>query len=478
MPYEAPFTPPDIPGLFLKITNELALGDVGEQHRVLVVGTRLASGTAAALAPVRVTKAEQADVLWGPGGMLAEQVRAVFATIGGEPIEVWGIGLDEVELGAAAQAQLTFTGSASGAGEVRLTIGGQLVREGVPEGTTAAQLAGYVAAKMAELPRLPCTGELTDTAITLTCKWKGETGNAVAIRSLQLPPGVTVEVTGFAGGAADPEVADALAMAGTQHFRTVALGYVDILNLQQLDGWLAVRWEPLVQREGLGFSASCGTFGELLAIAEQLNSKFLVVGAPGPSTTPPWVIAAATAGIDARVTWLEPNRPRLDETLVGVQPVPESLAFDDTERATLLAAGLSTFRGTVDGRLVVERLVTTATLDDQGQPDRSYWHVDVLRVLGYCRASLQRLRWRYKHWKVAKDETLARHPRVLTPAKLTAALVGLYAQWMSRALVQDMAAFKAGLIVEIAPNGTDFVVFVPLVTVRGLNAISGELAYV
>lgn len=478
MNYQVPFTPPDIPGLFLKITNELAIGEGVEQHRVLVVGTMIESGSAQPLVPARVHKAEQADALWGAGSMLAEQVRATMASLQGEPIELWGVGVLPDQNASPATAALAFGGVAQVAGEVRVAIGGQLVREGIPAGATAEQVASFVAAKIGELPRLPCTAELANTSISLACKWAGASGNALVLEVVQLPPGITLELTSFAGGASDPEIADALAMAGSQHFRTVASGYYDLLNLQHLDAWLAARWEPLVQREGLGFAAQCAGFGEALALAEQLNSKFLVIGAPGPSATPPWVIAASMAGIDARVTALEPNRPRLDEVLVGVQPVREADEFDDAERSTLLAAGLSTFRTTVDGRLVIERLVTTATLDEQGQPDRSYWHVDVLRVLGYCRASLQRLRWRYKHWKVAKDESLARQPKVLTPAKLRGALVSLYADWMSRGLVQDMDAFKKGLIVELAANGTDFVVFVPLTAVRGLNGIAGELAYV
>lgn len=473
--YDPPFEVPRVPGVYMAISSELFERPLDVPHRAVLIGQRTDAGETPTLEPTQIRSPLEADAAWGPGSMLAEMCRTF---LDNSDTELWAVAVDDAQGATPAVATLSFVGEATASGTLAVRIGGQLVRVGIAKGTSKEDAAAALAQKMADQPRLPCTHELADAMLGLTCKWAGETGNDIVVQILTAPAGLTVELVPFSDGATDPEVATALTTLGDLHVHTLGSGYADELNLAHYDTFFEARFGPTDQRDGLVFAASRGGFAELLTLSSTLNSKFVILGGPGPTPTPPWIVAAATASADAAITRHQPNDGRSGRVLKGVLRSPIADRFDHGQRQTLLANGISTYGVAASGHVVLERLVTTMTQNAEGFPDPAYADIVTMRVLGAMRYDLRQRGSKWKGWLVAKDESMARQPKVVTPKRFEAiALTPAYMEWKRAAWVQDMDTFKRKLRVVVTDSQDGFAVFLPATIVRPLRVVAGELAF-
>ncbi len=480
MPYSPPFDVPEVPGIFLAFSNALQVTTPDVPHRAVVIGTRLPAGSVAENVPKQLLSAPQAEAYWGQGSMVAEMVKAFLAQ--GNGIELWGIGVDEEGLGVASAGDVAVAGAATVSGTLSLWVAGVRVRVGVTKGDTAAAVVTNAVTELGDEPTLPVTAADGVTSIDLTCRWKGISGDNIDIRldpDGTVPDGITITITAMTGGATDPEIDATLTALGDAKYDTVVSGYVDLVNINHVDAFLEPRWGALVQKEGQGFFAHTGSYSDLTSLAGSLNSKFITVIAPSNSPTPQWVIASASGAADALLTKRRPNAPRKGIVLEGgVRPAAPEDSFPQEQRDTLLDNGISTATRTANGSLILERVLTTNTQDDNAFTDKSYAEIAVMRLLGRIRYDLQVWRARFNDWVVSSDETHATHPKVMTPGRLRQFLTGQYKVWLDAAFVQDLGFFSSNLVVEVAANKTDFNIFIPLRLVYPLNAMAGELAFV
>jgi phage tail sheath gpL-like len=475
MQYEPPFEVPKVPGVYMAITSELFQQPLDVPHRVVAIGQRTSAGTVPALEPTLIRTPLEADSCWGAGSMLAEMCRAHLAN---SDTELYAVAVDDAPGSTPATAGLTFAGEALSSGTLAVLVGGRRVRLGIPKGSTPENAAADLDQAMADDPRLACLHEPAGAAVNLTCKWAGETGNDLVLKVLAAPEGLDVQVTPFSSGATDPEVDVALTTLGDLHVHSLASGYADELNLGHYDAFFEARFGPTDQRDGLLFAVSRGGFGELLTLASALNSKFEIVGGPGSTPTPPWIVAAATASVDSAITRRQPNEGRDGHVLKEVLPPPVGERFDHEQRNTLLKNGISTYGVTASGHVVLERLVTTMTLNADGFPDEAYADIVTMRVLAAMRYDLRRRGSSWKGWLVAKDESMARQPKVVTPKRFEAiALTPAYMEWQRASWVQDMATFKRLLKVVVSESQDGFGVFLPTTIVRPLRVVAGEFAF-
>ncbi len=480
MPYSPPFAVPQVPGIYLRFNNTFALGDPDVPHRAIVMGTRLPSGSVDQNVPKRVRSHDEARAFWGDGSMVAGMAMAF---LDNSDVEIWGVGVDEDAGGAAATGSVTFTGSVTASGTLHLLVAGVLVRVPVLKDDAPADVVDKTLERLTETQSLPMTLADDGDSVDFTCRWKGLSGNAIDLRldpDVTVPAGLSVVFTAMNGGASDPDVEASLAALGDDvKYDTVAIGYVDATNLDHLDAWLETRWGELVQLEGLAVAAHTGSFSDLTSLAAGLNSKFLVVEGPGPSPTPPWLWASAVASADAAQTMRQPNAPRLGMVLDrSIRPPAQQDRFSHEQRNTLLANGISTAKGTVNGTVALERVVTTYTTNGDGFPDSSYSDVGLMRTLHRLRYLLQVFRYRYKDWLISDDESMAGEPKVMTPIRMKNFLNAEYLRWKRLRLVHNTEFFQHHLQVGVAENKQDMVVFIPVDVIRGLNVIAGELAFV
>lgn len=479
MALNVPFQIPRVPGSYFRFNNELAGPPSTVPHRVVAIGIRRSTGTVAQNVARQISTYDQARTYWGDGSQIAEMARVFLAN---SNQELWGIAVDEEALGVAATGQIAFGGAATASGTIPLLVAGRLIRVGIANGDTPATAVDKCVTKLSEVTGLPVSHADGGDNLTFACRWKGATGNAIKIGidpAGDLPTGLTATVTPMASGATDPTILATLNSLGADtKYDTVIIGFSDTVNIGHLTTWLEARWSETVNLEGIGFCGDTGSFGNLTTLAGNLNSKFVSVIGPGASATPPWEWAAATAALDAEATQDRPNRPRLQMTMdPTIRPPEQADRFTAAQRNTLLANGISTAIASPSGRAMLEKLVTTETLNSSGLPDYSYSSVALMRTLHRLRYDVGVFRARFIDWTLSSDDSLSEQAKMMTPAKMKGFLGALYRRWMARGYVQNFAVFEAGVRAEVDENKTDLKIYLPVDTVHGLSSLAGEIAF-
>lgn len=442
-----------VPLTYVEFDNTRAVTSTPEDpRRAMVLGQRLATGTQAAHAPVRVLSADHAVALFGQGSMLA----AMFAALkkADSYTETWAIALDDDAAGQKATGTVTLSGTANVSGTLNLYVGGARVRIAVVAGDALAALATRLAAAINANADLPMLAAAVGSVVTLTCKWAGETGNDIDLRlnyyAEDTPKGLTVALAQPSGGTANPELDDALAALGDQWWHAVISPYTDGASRTAIEDELAKRWGPLKQAEGFCYTAFRGTHGESGAHGESANTQLTTCMGTGPSPTPPYIWAAVNGIVATASLGIDPARPLQTLVLPGILPPALKDRWTMEERNLLLHDGISTYMVLASGQVAIERQITMYRANSYGMPDPSYLDICTPATLGYFRYAVRsRITQRFPRHKLASDGTrYGAGQAIVTPSVIRAELLGLFRELEERGLVEDFEAFKDGLIVE------------------------------
>lgn len=428
----------------------------------LLIGQKLAAGSAAADVPVQVSGTEQAKALFGAGSMLARMVETYRR--GDSFSELWCLPVADDGAGVAAEGTLTFTGPATRAGTLSIYIAGQRVRVGVGEGDTANDIATAVAAAVTAASDLPVTAAAELAVVTLTAKHKGALGNDIDLRmnylgargGEALPAGVTVAIVAMADGATDPDIADGVAALGDELFDHVGCPYTDTANLDVIEeawGDGTGRWAWDRQIYGHVYSGKAGTVSGLGTAGNARNDPHATIMGYKGSPTPPWEWAASLTASSARAINIDPARPLQTLPLTGVMPpVPED-RFTQSERNILLYDGISTFTVADDGTVSIERLITTYQKNAFGDPHDAWLDVNTPATLTrFARRMRSMITTKYPRHKLADDGDFGRGSNVVTPSIIRAEIEAEYRLMVREGLVENVEAFMEALIVERDAN--------------------------
>jgi len=447
-----------VPLAYIEFDNSRAnAGAVTSQHRRLLIGQMLATGSATAGQLIRVTRPDQGLPLFGEGAMLTEMVRATLET--DQFIETWAIALEDDAAGNAATGTIKITSAPTAAGTLALYIAGQRVRIGVAADDAVADVATAVAAAVNALGRLPVTASATTDTVTLTCRWKGETGNDIDVRANYypgevLPAGLALTITAMSGGTANPDIAPAAAgMAGTW-FKTVVTPYTDTPNLDALAAELEERWGPVAASDGVAYAAYRGTHSETAAFGEARNDHVMSYFPAGGFPTPPWILAAVNGAVASYYLNQDPARPLQSLELPGVLPPAASDRYSVPERNLLLYSGISSYNVDAAGVVRLDAQITNYQVNSYGSPDPSYLYVNTPATLGA-------LRDRTRNWVT---QTFPRHKlrgngpvrpgsAVVTPEIFRDAYYGGVAKPAEDdGLIENARELVAGMVCEIDSN--------------------------
>lgn len=456
------------PGHYIEFDNTRAVqGLPAVQHRILVIGQRLSTGTVAQAVPTRILSAAQAEGAFGRGSMLRAMLKALKAA--NAYTECWAVALDDNAAGVAATGSLVLTGSPTESGTLALYVAGQPVQVAVASGAALATVATDLAAAINADTSLPVTAAAAAGTVTLTARHKGECGNAIDLRlnyymGERTPKGLVVTITAMGAataGTGNPNLDTALAAIGDSQYHTVITPYTDAANLGKVEALLAARFGPMVQKEGHAFAAAAGTHAALSTLGDSRNSPHLTIMGAGKSPTPPWVWAAVAGAVDAYES--DPARPRQTLVLPGVLPPAEPDRYTRDERNLHLHDGISTTTVDAGGQVLIERLITTYKTNAFGVEDISYLDIETLRTIAYLRFSVRaRIALKFPRHKLASDGTrYGAGQAIVTPSVIRAELVALFAQWEQAGLAEGMEQFKRDLIVERSttdPNRVDAVI--------------------
>jgi phage tail sheath gpL-like len=430
----------------------------GATYRTCLIGQKLAAGSASASTPQLVTSVNQARKLYGIGSQLALQYETYAAN---DPSgEVWCCAIADDAGGTAASGTLVFTGPATANGTVYVYVAGYLLPVGVSAADTATVVASAVSAAINAATYLPVTASPSTGTVTVTCRHKGTLGNDIDMRlnhsaGQELPAGIACTVTQLASGATDTAITAALTAIAALDFRFIVVPYSDDTNLDLVEAELLSRWGASRGLRSVAFTGMDDTVGNLTTAGGSRNSGHLCHLGFYVSPTPIWMTVAAFAGKVAVSIRDHAARPLGDIALVGVLAPAASVQFTPTERTTLNNAGIATLYCDAYGAVRIGAAVSTYRTDGNGAADTTLRSINASFNLAYLIDDMSGVIRSNTQAKilVADAADVAPGTPAIDPANIRALYVGWYRTRIRSAHVQGLAAFKAGLLVEI--NGTN-----------------------
>lgn len=434
----------------------------------LLLGQMLSTGTAIAATKVRVTSAADAAGLFGRGSQLHGMCAAFFAQ---NPLgQLYAIPLADDGAGTAAHTTITVVTTTPVAGTLFLRVAGRLVQVAVSEGDDPGDIASNIASAINADLDLPVTASATAEVVTVTCRHKGTLGNQISI-SLNAagqaggevtPSGVAITLGAelLGGGATDPTSASWVTAMADDGYDCIALPLTTSGLLGVTKTEMARRWGPTPGVQGHAFAAALDTSSNLVALGTGRNDPHLSIAGLRASAswlTPAYEAAAAFAGAASLALANDPGAPLTGIRLAGVHAGTQ---FDPTSREALAAGGITTL--TVDGGDVyLESEVTTYTKNPTSSvADQTWQFVQVPFILQRWRRRVQaRIRARYPRHKLGNDgDTIRGGQRIVTAGIVKAEIVAEYKDMVRDALAEDVATFKASLLVarnDTNPNRLD-----------------------
>ena len=467
-----------VPGFWTEFDNTAAARGGAMPWNVLLLGSKLAGGSADANVPVQIFSDEQADNLFGKGSQVALMVKAFRKN---SPLmNLWAIGTADGT--TKAEKAVTFTGTATGAGVVALYVAGQLVNVAVAVDDTASDVADAVVAAVTD--DMPVTASASSGVVTFTAKNGGTAGNTIDVRvnyvaGEVLPAGISVSGTGLlAGGAGDPSLTDAIANIASQWFNIIVSAWNSSGVLTALKEELEARWTATNQKTGICI------FGDNLDSASStvsgLNSQ-LIVSLPLPkSPTPGFVIGAAGAAVIATSAESDPAMPLGNLSVKGVLAPALIDRKGMNEENSMLQNGGSLLNAATDGTIYLRRTVTTYKTNAAGAADTSYQQAETIFTLSFIRWDWNSyMAGKYPRAKLAGDGyEYGEGQVVMTPKLGRAEALTRFDYWMRIGVAQDAKTFEEYLVVQINeqnPNRLDFLL--PATLMKQLFTVATKLQF-
>ncbi len=435
-------------------------------YRGLLIGQKVAAGTATADTVVRCTSANNALTLSGRGSMLHRGALAWFAS--NSSTELWLGVLADNGAGVAASGTIVVSGTATASGTIALYCGGDLVTVGVAKDDTANTIAASINAAINLALDLPITSTVSTATVTALFRHKGLVGNSYDIRvnandGEVLPAGVSLAITQLASGTTNPVLTTLFAAMADIWFQILPHPYTDATSLTAIEAEMATRAGPMRSQDGLAITGTSGTFSAITTLGLGRNSQFSVIVAPPGATpmTPPFELAAEVGALVALAGAADPARPFQTLALTRAKPIALTDQWSLDERNLMLFDGIATTKRGPSGGVQIERLITTYQKAPSGATDTAYLDATTVLTLLYLRFSFRsRIQTRYPRHKLASDGTqFGSGQAVITPKIGKAEAVMWFREMEELGLVEGFDQFKRDLVVErnvSDPNRLDF----------------------
>ncbi|MCT9014617.1 phage tail protein [Cupriavidus gilardii] len=475
-----------MPGVAHKFDASKAIrGLRGMPRSLLLIGQASPPAAVDITKRQRVTSEAEAIGLLGEGSMLLAMWRAAKANAAlGMPIDL--VILKDDETAVAATGKVVVQVDAQHAsGELPLYIGGERVRVGVAVNDTAATVANKLINAINARTRLPLIAAAGEAAgdITLTCRWKGATGNSIDVRGAyfaddRLPQGVTLTITPMAGGAVDPDITPVFSAIKGFRPTQYAMPYTDSANMGVLEEELERRWSFESMQDGQAVTVVRGTEGQVTAWLEPRNSPLVHTLCVTKDLSNTWeTCAAAAAAIESHCA-TDPAMPFTGIKLVGYVAARLEDDFEVEQKNNLLNAGGSVMETMEDGTANLLRMVTNYTKHPTGAVDPSWRNLNWVKTLSYYRwFTVTEIQIKYRGYKAAEYlvEPIPGQ-KIMTVQLGTDIMLNNYDQFIAAGLFQHAEHYKKTLLVELdGTNGRLKVVDQPvLVTQHYQTEITSE----
>lgn len=443
------------PGVYVEIDGSQA-GLGGDLPAVLLVGQKLASGTAAAGEVVLVSGINDAAVKAGAGSMLAQMVARYRAA---DPVlDLYILPYADNGAGVAATGSISISAVPTVAGTLALYIAGRLVSVGMATGQTPTQVAAAIAAAItAAGVDIPVTATSALGVVTLTARHKGTCGNSIDLR-LNLygetpPTGLALTLAAMSGGTGDPAPGDLESIIGQRRFWYVGLG---INNGATLAAWHAesqARYAPPIQAGFRAFTAHRGDYASAVEFGAARNSEHLSCLALELNPTPVWEAAAIVCAVAGPKLYNNPVESLEGIALTGMVGVNY---HNWTNANSLLFKGMSVMQVSKDGSCSIKRLISMYQYRPDGSADDAFLDINTAEVMERIRYE-QRMGAikRFVGTAAAKsNEGYRPGLRITTEDDVRAYLLSLYKHTLMQEYgwAQAYDYYKDNLVVEQDPT--------------------------
>lgn len=182
------------------------------EQKLLFIGQMTSSGTATAGELVTdIPNDNSWDTLFGAKSILANMVRRARKLCNdcGYQVRIDAIPLGDADSSVASTGSVAFTGTATASGTINVVVGSEYFhtyRIDASKDETASQLATKLKNAIDADTKAPFTASVSTSTVTITFANKGTVGNDTTLYYEGNIAGITVALTGFAGGATDPQV--------------------------------------------------------------------------------------------------------------------------------------------------------------------------------------------------------------------------------------------------------------------------------
>lgn len=439
------------PGAYIEVDGSQA-GLGGDIPAVLLVGQKLATGTAPAGEITQLSGVQDAINKAGAGSMLAQMAaryRAIDPTL-----DIYMLPYADNAAGVQATGTITVTAAPTSAGTLALYVAGKLVSVGIELGMTAAQVATAIAAAItAAGADIPVTAVAALAVVTLTARHKGTCGNHIDLRLnfyKETPvAGLALTIAAMAGGTGDPAPGALTTMLGQFWYRYVALGINDAATLAAWHTESQLRYKPPIQAGFRAFTAHRGDYAAAVAFGTAGNYEHISCLSLEINPTSTWEAAAIVAAAAAPKLYNSPV-----ESLEGIA-LPGMIGktyHDWTNANSLLFKGMSVLQVSKDGACSIKRLISMYQFRPDGSTDDAFLDINTAEVMERIRYE-QRIGAikRFTGTAAAKsNEGYRPGLRITTEDDVRAFLLSLYKHTLmeENGWVQAYDYYKAELVVE------------------------------
>lgn len=467
-----------VPSAYFEVNSTTLARSTAENQRIMVIGQRTSAGTVAALTPTQITSYAQAVDAFGAGSMLASMFKVLFDN--NSDIEKWAIGISDNGAGVAATGSVTVTASSVEAGTISLYVGGKRIPVAVSDADTDTEIAAAIVAAINADTELPVTAAVDgsdDAKANITFKHKGTVGNSFDIRTNfsgvsageVLPTGVSLVTVQLTGGTTDPLLTSAWAVMPDEIFHYIVIPYTDTTNLDAADTEMQSRWSATRMLDGHIFASTRGSVSTVGTFGNARNNEHMsVLDGINNSPTPPMLWAAAAAGRVASEASIDPATPFNGLELIGILAPPQANRRTQSERNSLLFDGIATTYVGQDGKVYLERLITTYQTSSVGLPDGTWLDANTPFTLSRIKQEHRNhFSNRFPRAKLADDgATTIAGSNVITPNGIKAEFVAKAQEHQAKGWIENIAEFISSIVVardESDPTRVNVVMYPDLV---------------
>lgn len=454
------------PSVLTEYNNKDAVTTLPTNEQEVLIIAPMIGGEAAFTVPHKLFSDKEAEDLFGAGSTAHLMVRQAIQN--NSLIRLTVVGLKDHDAGIAAVGKVTFTGTVTYAGVVSVTIAGTAYEVAAAKGEEAQTVVARLVNVINGSSLSPVVASVeTDTTLKLTVKVKGEIGNEITLATKNTAKDLHLEVTAFADGQRNAQIAPALASVAGTHYNVIISPFSDDENALALRSHLESVSAPIEDKPAIGVMGWRGTYATGTTLTASLNSERIIVGWYKGATESNAIIAAGLGAVIAGEE--DPARPLNTLEIKGLTVVDDSQKPLFTEVNQALYHGLSPIE-VVASRVQITRAITTYTQNATNTDDPSYLDLTTIRTLDYVRKAVQtRQRLRFPRAKNSH--------RIV--AKVRSEILDVLYQLEGEEVIENVEAWKSRLlVVRNAQDPTYLDLEIPADVVNGLHVIRNKITLI